>query len=265
MATSKSTWAVADDGRRNFNVHLQTTPLDTDESRDLSRLEIIEHGLPITSIPIQRRTTQDGKGHYLNFELMPAMAAKCVLVVVERTSEDDGREYRADLYSYTPEGASHERPLFDEIVKIEFPNGGYQYTLTEAARGIKIEYKIVVECDFSGVFPHASGPSSPEPPGPSGLHPHEAISGRGQLYSLLDFGLAAPFQEVERTLRKGTYTHSFEWDSRNWTGPSDTGNPKGNPFPAGTYELSVTVHGRMETANGRVGYESTCKTKLVLK
>jgi hypothetical protein len=48
-------------------------------------------------------------------------------------------------------------------------------------------------------------------------------------------------------------------------GPSDFGNPKGKPFPAGTYDVAVTVHGKLVTDKGQFPYKITGKTKLVLK
>jgi hypothetical protein len=41
--------------------------------------------------------------------------------------------------------------------------------------------------------------------------------------------------------------------------------PKGDPFPAGTYEVKVTIHGKLLTERGKVPYQITGKTKLVLK
>lgn len=153
----------------------------------------------------------------------------------------------------------------DDVVKIEFPKDGYVFTRAEAARTVKIEYKVVLERDLVGIIPLPFGPSNAEPPGPSGLHPRNRIAGQNQLYCLMDFGLAPPPQEVVKTLKKGVYTHSFEWDGRNWTGPSDFGNPKGKPFPAGDYELTVTMHGQMQTDKGKLPYQLVRKTKLVLK
>lgn len=252
-------------GRINFTVHVKLNPLDSKVSTSLARIEIVEGGKSIGWIPTHRRDKQDGNGHFFNFELTPELAAKCFLVLVEVTGEVKGNVYRVDLYSYTKEGARQTRRLFDEIVKIEFPKNGYRYTLAQAAKGIKIEYKIVVEQDLNDVIPLPQGPSFAEPPGPSGLHPRERVSGDGQVYCLMDFGLAPPPKECVKTLQKGTYSHSFEWDGRNWGGPSDTGNPKGKPFPAGTYDMIVILHGFLVTENGKVPYEITRKTKLELK
>ena len=154
---------------------------------------------------------------------------------------------------------------FNKVVKITFPKDGYTSTLAEAAKGIKLEYKVVVEEDYKGVIPLPFGPSFAEPAGPSGLFPREAISGIGHGYCLLDSGLGHPPKGEVATLKKGTYTHNFEWDGRNWSGPSDFGNPKGKPFPAGTYDVIVTMQGKLVTDKGQVPYTVTGKTKLVLK
>jgi hypothetical protein len=45
------------------------------------------------------------------------------------------------------------------------------------------------------------------------------------------------------TLHQGVYHASFNWDGVNWSGPSDTSNPKGAPFPAGSYRLDITATG----------------------
>jgi hypothetical protein len=153
----------------------------------------------------------------------------------------------------------------DKVVKIEFPKDGYTYTLAEAAKGIKIPYTIRVAEDTPGVIAMPTGPSFQEPAGPSGLHPHESIKGQKQLYSLMDFGLAPPPEKVAKTLKKGTYRHEFDWDGRNWRGPSDTSNPKGKAFPAGVYEVEVVLQGEVKTEKGVVPYLIRGKTKLVLK
>jgi hypothetical protein len=152
-----------------------------------------------------------------------------------------------------------------DVVKIEFPKGGYTFTCAEAAKGIKLKYKIVVTKDVEGVIAVGNAPSYHEPAGPSGLHPRERIAGKGHGYCLLDFGLGAPPKEVAKKLKKGTYEHSFEWDGRSWSGPSDTGRPKGKAFPAGTYEVTVILNGKLVTDKGKVPYSITNKTKLVLK
>lgn len=161
--------------------------------------------------------------------------------------------------------ARQPRPRFEDIVKIEFPKDGYSFTLAEVARGVKLPYKIVIAEDYEGVIPTAHGPSFQDPAGPSGLHPQQQITGDKQFYCLVDFGLAIPPKEVVKPLKKGVHEHSFEWDGRNWSGPSDFNNPKGKAFPAGTYDVIVNLRGKVNTEKGAVPYLITRKTKLVLK
>jgi unsaturated rhamnogalacturonyl hydrolase len=152
-------------------------------------------------------------------------------------------------------------PKLDEVVKLELPAEGYSFTLAEVAKGITIPYTITVAQDYPGVIVQQYTPSANDQPGPSGLMPHTSISGNGQRYDLLDFGLRVPRAEVATTIKKGTYECAFAWDGRNWAGPSDTMNPKGAPFPAGTYDVKVTIRGKV----GTTPYEITQTTKLVLK
>src|SRR5262245_54043978 len=106
--------------------------------------------------------------------------------------------------SRAPDGRQ-TRPKFEEVVKIEFPKEGYTFTLADAAKGVKIAYKVIVEQDYPGVIALPHGPSSYTPAGPSELHPLEKISGMGNVYCLLDFGLGAPPKEVAKTVKKGMY------------------------------------------------------------
>src|SRR5437764_27225 len=123
-----------------------------------------------------------------------------------------------------------------------------------AAKGIKIDYQIVIDQDFPGVIPLPPTPAYARDAGPSGLWPLEKIAGNGQQYCLFDFGLGAPAKEMAKTIKKGTYPLSFTWEGRNWSGPSDFNNPKGKSFPAGEYTLSVTIHGKIMTESGTRPY-----------
>jgi hypothetical protein len=81
-------------------------------------------------------------------------------------------------------------------------------------------------------------------PGPSGLMVFERLSGSGQDYCLCDRGLPNPgYCGQSTTLHAGVYSAAFTWDGRNWTGPSDTNNPKGDYFPAGSYRLDIIAQG----------------------
>lgn len=254
-------------GLVNFTVHLKKNPLDAQVATGLSRIEIVDQGQPAAWIPTQRQAKDDGSA-YLHFELSPQLAYKSVLVLVELTGDAAGNVYRVNLYSFTKLGGEEPAPGVEEVVDIHFPKNGYHFSLAQAAKGVTLDYDISVSQDVQGVIALPFGPSFPDSTGPSGLYPREAISGNGQLYCLEDFGLGKPpadKDQIIQTLKKGTYVHSFPWDGRNWTGPSDTARPKGEPLPPGTYEVPVKIHGSRMTSQGRVPYELTRQTKLVLE
>ena len=164
--------------------------------------------------------------------------------------------------------AQERQPTLDKVIHFEFPKNGYTFDAAELAQGVEIPYKIVVTEDIAGIMPQPFPPSYAEPAGASGLHPRQQISGQGQLYCLKDEGRGFPPSEedsVPKLLKKGTYAHSLKWDGRNWTGPSDFGNPKGKPFPKGTYEMSIIIHGEIKSDEGKIPYKLTSKTKVVIK
>ncbi len=115
------------------------------------------------------------------------------------------------------------------------------FTLAEAKSGIQIDYDVVVDREIGGVVP--AGQTSAPRVGPSGLDIGERLSGGGQSYCVCDVGLGVGLPTTPTTLHAGTSRGSFKWDGHNWSGPSDTGNPKGALFPAGDYELEVHTNG----------------------
>jgi hypothetical protein len=115
------------------------------------------------------------------------------------------------------------------------------YTLAEAAARISIAYELVIAQDIADVVPQAQ--STCVQPGTSGLYLFERLSGNGQNYCLCDNGLCVAPPSNPTTLRAGTYAAAFLWDGMNWYGPSDTGNPKGPAFPAGSYLLETSAQG----------------------
>jgi hypothetical protein len=131
----------------------------------------------------------------------------------------------------------------ENVVSIQFPKDEYEFTLAEVAKGVRFEYRIVVRRDLDGVIPKARDVGGAAGPGPSGVHPFEEISGNGQSYSLRDLGLGWD-DDRPRLIGKGTHVLSFDWDGKNRGGPSDTDNPKGSPFPPGTYTLRVRLAGQ---------------------
>ena len=69
------------------------------------------------------------------------------------------------------------------------------------------------------------------------------LTGNRQYYAIRDVGGCFGRPLRPGTLRAGTYPGTFSWDGVNWFGESDTGVPKGPPFPAGIYVLSLTARG----------------------
>jgi len=130
-------------------------------------------------------------------------------------------------------------------VTITFPAQTCVFTLAEAAAGIAVAYDVVVSTTVDGVVPAPQDAGQCGAPGPSGLIVFESLSGGGQGYCLCDQGLCAPPSPTPIQLQPGTYGGTFGWMGRNWSGPSDTGNPMGAPFPPGSYTLSVSAVGTM--------------------
>lgn len=146
-------------------------------------------------------------------------------------------------------------------VHIAFTSTQCVFTLAQAAAGVTFTYDLVVDQDvpdFVPGKPYWYGSNA------ANLVLDEQVSGGGQGYCLCDQGLPLPQCPTEDgglgmvpnsptgpcpavTIPAGTYHRSFHWDGRNWTGPSDTGNPEGAPFPAGDYTFEVS------TAAGSVG------------
>jgi hypothetical protein len=158
-------------------------------------------------------------------------------------------------------------------VSIVFSAPRYRFTLEQAAKGIAIEYEVVVARDLAGILPL--------PQGSAGLGisaaeieagkekagvfiPFEALGGDGQRYGLYDVGLPPPRPVPPATIRKGRYRHTFAWDGRNWSGPSDTSTPKGAPFPAGTYTLEVSCIGLSVREDGQPRFHVANRVEVTL-
>jgi hypothetical protein len=117
------------------------------------------------------------------------------------------------------------------------------FTAAQALAGIAIPYDVVVTNDVAGVILTPRDAGGCGVPGNSGLIVFEQLAGNAQSYCLCDTGLCGPSSLPPVTLHPGSYAGAFSWDGKNWNGPSDTGNPKGAPFPPGTYTLSVRATG----------------------
>ncbi|MBI4952284.1 MAG: hypothetical protein HY908_09630 [Myxococcales bacterium] len=150
-------------------------------------------------------------------------------------------------------------------VSVRFLATDCSFTLAEAAAGLAIDYEVQIAADVPGVAPEAQDGGHCETPQPYGLVVHEVLAGGAEQYCLCDVGLCAgnPFPPV--TLAAGTYPGSFVWHGENWSGPSDYGAPKGPPFPAGTYELTVSAIGTVTEPGGSpLSFAVTGKLPLAL-
>jgi hypothetical protein len=97
-----------------------------------------------------------------------------------------------------------------------------------------------------------------------GLFLLERLEGGLESYCICDVGRCIPPLSLPQTLAPGSYPAAFEWDGRNWSGPSDTQNPKGAPFPPGSYTLSVTSKGRVDRSGVDGTYEVVGTFDVVL-
>src|SRR5262249_54206017 len=102
-------------------------------------------------------------------------------------------------------------------------------------------YDVVIDADVAAVI--AEGQTSAPRVGPSGLEILERLTGGSQSYCVCDSGLGVGLPKTPATLKRGVYRGTFKWDGHNWGGPSDTGNPEGPLFPAGTYRLVASTSG----------------------
>lgn len=152
----------------------------------------------------------------------------------------------------------------ENIISIEFPKKAYRFSLAKVANGVTIDYTIRVKQDIYNVIPRPQDDGFVSGPGPGGLFPFENISGNGQSYSLRDLGLGPEIEKPARTIKSGIYAASFKWDGRNWTGPSDFDNPKGDPFPPGSYTLTVRIVGEVKTTQGKNPYDIANSVEVIL-
>jgi hypothetical protein len=114
-------------------------------------------------------------------------------------------------------------------------------SLKQAAAGISIPYTVIVEDDAVVVVPLPQDAGSCDAPGTSGLILFERLTGNGESYCICDQGLCIGPDMTPRTIAAGSTARTFDWTGRNWSGPSDTGFPLGDPFPAGIYTLEVSA------------------------
>lgn len=127
-------------------------------------------------------------------------------------------------------------------VSIVFPPQDCTFTLAEAAAGLSFQYTITIAQPVADVTPFPSDAGGCDQPDASGLIPFATIAGNDQSYCLCDQGLC-PGLKTTADLAPGEFPGTIEWSGVNWSGPSDTDNPKGPPFPPGDYEVELRAPG----------------------
>ena len=157
-----------------------------------------------------------------------------------------------------------QKPTIEGMVRIEFAQKSLAFRLDEVAKGIHIDYKVVVDKDVPNVIPRPQDAGSGDGPDGSGLIIFEKLSGNGQSYSQYDRGMGQP-RLTPVTIKKGVYPHTFQWDGKNWSGPSDYGVPEGPPFPSGVYTLCVSAIGEQEVNGTRQPFRIEANIPVTLE
>ncbi|RLB57123.1 MAG: hypothetical protein DRJ42_01460 [Deltaproteobacteria bacterium] len=152
-----------------------------------------------------------------------------------------------------------------EGVTITFPDQPCVFTLAEAAAGISIAYQVEVASERPGIIPLPQDAGGCDGPEASGLILLERIGGDGQSYCFCDSGLCADPSRTPVTIAAGNYPGTMGWTGLNWGGPSDTGNPMGEPFPVGTYVVTISTAGEQPAGDGTEPFrvEGTFEITLV--
>lgn len=129
------------------------------------------------------------------------------------------------------------------------------FTLAEAAAGISIPYTITIASAVEGAFSLPQDSGQCEQPGASGLIPFERLAGNDQHWCICDTGLCQGPDETPTTFDAGSWTQTFEWDGKNFDGPSDTGFVPGDPFPPGDYTLTISAKGKTVAVDAMTPFE----------
>jgi hypothetical protein len=146
-------------------------------------------------------------------------------------------------------------------VSIDLSGNQCQYTLAEAAAGIKFTYRIIIETPLEELQSLPLDAGHCDETGPAGLKTLEKIHGNDQSYCVCDLGLCdSVIDKVDLVV--GEYADVFEWEGTNWNGPSDTGNPKGAPFPPGEYTLVIRAEGKVGSLGSDFAVTGTMKIIL---
>ena len=199
--------------------------------------------------------------------------ATCVSSCVDDSEE--GKECDNDGFWSCPEGTFDSNRYCGAACGVDISNSnldgvtirfpaGCHWAVEAVREGVEIPYEVVVEEQVDGVIPHRNNVGNCDSPGESGLITSAEFTGNDQRWCRCDAGNCPPLIQTAVTLEPGTYRNTIEWEGRNWTGPSDTGNPKGEPFPPGTYELSVLATGERVYPDAKSPFELEATTEIEL-
>jgi hypothetical protein len=177
------------------------------------------------------------------------------------TADDDdvtGDDDTGDDDSWQPGPCVDADPTLP--ICILFEASSETYSLATVAAGVSIPFAIVVEDAVDSIVPLPQDGGQCGQPNASGLTIFEQITGNSQQWCRCDVGRCAGPDMTERTIPAGSTPGTFQWTGRNWFGPSDTGMPEGDPFPAGSYTLEISAIG----LQGGVDFRVSGTTQIVL-
>jgi hypothetical protein len=117
------------------------------------------------------------------------------------------------------------------------------YTVQEAVAGIDVPYTVVVNSRVPGVLAKPIDVGGCWQPDATRFETFVDVTGGGQHYCRCDIGLCHDPIALQADLPAGCPTGTVHWEGVNWSGPSDTNNPKGAPFPPGDYVVKIRQTG----------------------
>ena len=133
------------------------------------------------------------------------------------------------------------------------------------ARGLRLAFQLVVDADVPGLHPRPASACRGASPD-NGFAVELDIAGGEHRYCFCDTGLCVPYPpDLNTTGRKGVYDGVIVWYGNNWIGPSDTISPERQPFPPGTYTVTVRAEGTRDVPGTvRESYEVVAQRSLTI-
>lgn len=169
-----------------------------------------------------------------------------------RDAGDDGgaRDAAADATADASLGDASIYPCNQQISStfgadafIELNNADCEFTLAEVAAGITFPYTVKIANDIEEVVSDGDdGGCLPDTSDGFPVWIKVTVAGGDERYCVCDQGIC-PAETTPATWAAGDYAREFEWDGKNWNGPSDTVNPKGDAFPPGEYTVTFSASG----------------------